>query len=102
MQIQIEVSDDVIRSVVAGSKIGYWGLATHWDPELMTLAVCECPGNGYEPKDWSAGKHSLATGLGILAMKYPRHFADIMSGKWDACSGDALIQCALFGELRYG
>lgn len=44
----------------------------------------------------------LDHGLNILARKYFHIFADIMSESGDAMTGDALVQCALFGDIIYG
>jgi hypothetical protein len=45
---------------------------------------------------------AIQRGLIILAEKYPHHFANILSENYDAYTGDALLQCSLFGELVYG
>lgn len=38
----------------------------------------------------------------IIADKYPRHLGDVLAGEGDAGTGNVLIQCAIFGEVRYG
>lgn len=45
---------------------------------------------------------TIATGLKVMAEKYPRHFADMMNEDGDAETGDVLLQCCLFGEVVYG
>lgn len=43
--------------------------------------------------------NKLLVGLGILAVQYPRHFANVICG--DVSSSDALVQCALLGNIVY-
>lgn len=38
----------------------------------------------------------------VIAEKYPHHIGDVIAGEGDATTGDVLIQCAIFGEVRYG
>lgn len=45
---------------------------------------------------------TLREGLAILSEKYPHHAADIVNDNPDAGTGDALLQCAIFGDLIYG
>ncbi|SRR6266496_1782155 len=45
---------------------------------------------------------AIQKGLTILAKKYPRHLADILTENADADTGDALLQCCLFGDVVYG
>lgn len=43
----------------------------------------------------------LRAGVQILAEKYPRHYADMVSDDGDADTGDVFLQCCLLGELVY-
>lgn len=45
---------------------------------------------------------NVAPGLEVLAIYYPRHFADLVNENADSVTGDALLQCCIFGELVYG
>lgn len=45
---------------------------------------------------------SLRIGLARLSLDYPHIFADWLNDRDDALTGDALVQCALFGGLVYG
>jgi hypothetical protein len=47
-------------------------------------------------------REAIQKGLAILAAKYAWHLGNIMSGNDDAETGDALLQCSLFGEIIYG
>lgn len=46
-------------------------------------------------------RQSVQRGIAVLAEKYPWHLADIISDKGDMNTGDALLQCALFGDVIY-
>jgi hypothetical protein len=45
---------------------------------------------------------SIQRGLTVLAEKYSWHMQDILQENADADTGDALLQCCLFGEIIYG
>lgn len=45
---------------------------------------------------------ALKRGLAILSLDYPRVYADWIKENDDALTGDALVQCALLGEVVYG
>jgi len=54
-----------------------------------------------------SAKHHLTLadiqrGLETLRDKYPRHWADLVEENDDLYTGDAFLQCAVFGELVYG
>ena len=51
------------------------------------------------PKEIDAA--AITAGLEVLAVKYPHHFADLVKDNADAETGDALLQCAAFGEIEY-
>jgi hypothetical protein len=42
---------------------------------------------------------SIALGLNAMALECPRHFADFLNQKADSITGDAFLQCCLFGKL---
>jgi hypothetical protein len=45
---------------------------------------------------------AIQKGLAILGEKYPHILSDILSENTDAGTGDALLQCSLFGDIIYG
>ena len=51
---------------------------------------------------WRLDREALVKGLGTMARRYPRHFADWMGEQDDAETGDVFLQCCLFGEVIYG
>lgn len=48
--------------------------------------------------DWP----KLREGLGVMAKKYPRHFANWLSENDDAETGDVFLQCCVLGDIVYG
>lgn len=44
----------------------------------------------------------IMEGLKVMADKYPKHFGDLLAEDGDSTTGDVFLQCALFGEVRYG
>lgn len=46
--------------------------------------------------------HSVLIGLRVFREKFPRHFGDWLAENDDADTGDAFLQCCLFGEMVYG
>jgi hypothetical protein len=100
----------------AGEGIRYWAGDSGYDLGC-TDPVMQMLGGGapievidYEDdtvKDPEDGKHHKLTlakikkGLQILAKKYPDHYADIVGENDDMYTGDALVQCALFGNIIY-
>lgn len=47
-------------------------------------------------------REGVERGLQVMADKYPDHWADLISEKDDAITGDVFIQCVVFGEAIYG
>jgi Na+-transporting NADH:ubiquinone oxidoreductase subunit NqrC len=45
---------------------------------------------------------AIARGLQVMSAKYPKHFSDFLQDNYDALTGDAFVQCCLFGEVLYG
>lgn len=45
---------------------------------------------------------AILDGVRVLHEKYPHHFGDLVRNNADAGTGDALLQCAIFGDLTFG
>jgi len=45
---------------------------------------------------------AIEKGLDVMAQKYPRDYADFLAENDDANTGDAFLQCCLYGELIFG
>ena len=47
-------------------------------------------------------REKIMQGIKVMAEKYPKHFGDMIAENGDAITGDVLLQCALFREVKYG
>lgn len=97
MKIEIEISDDLLVTYLRGANVRYWGVRFDWDGGF-TAGVHERDGDVVH----QLTRKNVCAGLVVLATKYPHHFAALVADKGDGYTGDALVQCALFGELKYG
>lgn len=48
------------------------------------------------------GLPELKAGLSVMAIKFARHFGDLIAENDDAITHDVFIQCVLFGDVIYG
>lgn len=53
-------------------------------------------------KEWKLDRKALLDGLRVMAVKFPEHFGDFISGNEDAITGDVFLQCCLFGDAVFG
>jgi hypothetical protein len=67
----------------------------------VTIEDIEDDEDGKKPR-YRLDRESIAVGLRIMAADYPRHFADLVNENDDADTGDAFVQCCVFGEVIYG
>lgn len=102
MIVTFEIDDQIVTEAIGGATIGYWAdqrdSETAWSRHRMELVVVE-----RDPRKVIAlTPADFARGAAILAQNAPSTFARLASGNADAYTGDALIQCAAFGEIKYG
>ena len=105
MKITIEVPDEVIERAIREARIAYWGTITRYvGAWIVTEHEPTAADRSENPDGYRVSSASLVAGLVLMASgaKTARHFADLMAGTGDSVTGDVLIQCAAFGELRYG
>ena len=106
MLIQVEISAKRIRDLIEGAGSRYWANDFHWWP-------AGGPTLGFRLIEDECGtEHRVTTEMiveGLRKMAASKrnegghHFADCMEdGSDDMYTGDALIQYAIFGELKYG
>jgi hypothetical protein len=107
---RVNVPDELIINALESADIGYWANVPRGTDHAKLLSgaatalVYESEGSHDGKGD---GLHELTSdkvraGLQVLASKYPHHFADIVGDNSDCITCDALVQCALFGEIIYG
>ncbi len=104
----LAVYDAVVSGLEGG--IQYWARVTSvWAParaagtgDFETDLKLVCDLVELDTGERIKLREQWATGLRLMAEKYPRRFAEVVDGTGDATTGDVLIQLAAFGELRYG
>lgn len=101
MKVTIEMNEEyLVDALYSGQRgIRYWGVPQ--TDEADNLLVAELA-TGLVFRLDSAALHR---GMVAMARVAPSEFAALLRGdgmRVDEQTGDALIQCACFGELRYG
>ena len=51
--------------------------------------------------EYRLDRAAIERGVQAIAEKYPHHLAGLAGFEQDARTGDALVQCSIFGEIRY-
>jgi hypothetical protein len=105
MKIEIEISDKNIRDIISGANVAYWAGQTRdpkkqlWQPQKLTLRITDVHDDGTTV---TLKAEDFRRGLEVIAAEYPHHLQSILDENWDSTTGDVLIQCAMFGEIKYG
>jgi len=105
--LSIEISENLITNTLESAKSTYWADVIEYDISGMLLGkenaiiIDESGGDGGAIETHVVTRAMIIDALGILAKKYPKHFADILAENGDMHTGDLLIQVAIFGEEKY-
>lgn len=80
-------------------------MAIYYQPLIGGYIVVEdeLDEDGDRPVRHRLNAAKLRRGIEIIAEKYPHHLGAVIADQYkqDAETGDVLIQCALFGEIKY-
>ena len=94
------VHQDTDKQIYEDAKTCYECREDIWTYVLMH--------NGYiiiedieEEEDYKLSLKDLIKGFKTLMLNYPQHYANIMTKNADYYDCDAVIQCAIFGEIVY-
>lgn len=100
MKIQIDITKQIVRGLIGGANFFYWadGNKATWNERAMVLSFEDTEDDG---KKYRLTSKDFARGLAVMAKECPNQLAAILSEDDDMYTGDALIQCAAFGELKY-
>jgi hypothetical protein len=105
--------EDLLTSAFEGG-IGYWAdIALARDaPRVSRVGISTSAGPSYlgatvTPSDDRSKatvltREKMLAGLALCANAHPNHFADWLLARGDATTADVIVQCAAFGEVRYG
>ena len=114
MKTEIDIADHLVIDVliaafeqsVSWAKVeGYYNGAARQIVEkkgALRLTVLNDNETAFDGKSYQFDVANVKIGLGIMANKYPGHFANMIDSEWDCVTGDVLVQCAVFGEIIYG
>lgn len=113
--VQIEISRDEIENILINafySGIGQWAevkkVNKPKDVEIACWEVSPISGGSiliydfHEKKIYNLNLKKIEKGLKVMSQKFPKHFADFLSGNDDAITADVFIQCCLFQDIIYG
>lgn len=111
MKITIEIEDNHVRELISEAGSGHWARDLVFvNDSSLAFAIIEHEGI-HDPGDGGETKHEvteemIVAGLTKMANAKPdeggHHFADVRDYRLsDMYTGDAIIQFAIFGELRY-
>lgn len=71
------------------------------DPDFVAKAIYDKPTHD-DPGHKLIGAKEFARGLQLMAARYHRHFADMVSEGDDAETADVFMQCVVLGEVVFG
>jgi hypothetical protein len=87
-------------SILEGPDVYYH---IHWPlSDGGSLALYDAEEGPEKGDRWTLDLEACRRGLQVMAVKYPRHFANFMRENDDSETGDVYLQCCLLGELVFG
>lgn len=95
--LSYEFTEEETSDEAYGDWVGFpQYMITHSDYKLK---IIDCEGGG---REYALTLDHLKNGLTTMASKYPRHFNNFLNEMSDAYTGNAFLQCCIFGEVVYG
>jgi len=108
IKVEIEIDESEVMACIESALgshtygIGYWGEVKYGE-HATCVREREDEEDPEVPGPWRAlDDAAIKRGLAVLARIQPKLFGRLLAGQGDGPLGDLLIQCALFGEERYG
>ena len=78
------------------SDYEFWHIDIPFEPTGL-IGITDADGDEHE-----LGFLTIKRGLETMAAKYPEHWADFLTERDDAITGDVFLQCCLFDDVIYG
>lgn len=108
-EVEIRLPLENIKYAIEGANIGYWTSDSIYNSDDFDgiisgskkfIIVEDDDGTYIEHK---ISRAEIVCGLVAMAEKAPHHFRDLLGDDpdMDMHTGDVLIQCAIFGEVKY-
>lgn len=101
VEITHEQLDNLMTTVFESSAIVYWCPDGERREPQWTSVLVECGDDG-KRKRHKLSMQKLLDGIAVCARKCPNQFAAFLADRGDMHTADAIIQCALFGDVVYG
>jgi hypothetical protein len=106
VHIQVEIKTKYLRGVIAGAGSAHWARDLEFTGGRDSLAFTIVEHNdSRDESEWTHHKVThlqVASALSKLAAVAPHHFSSLIEQNDDMWTGDAILQVACFGELKYG
>jgi len=94
---------DLFGSAYGNCGIGYWARVELRDSQKpWDATIIEIDEDTGKKTKHKFSLEKLLDGFRVAATKYPQHFADWVKQDYDGTTADVIVQCALFGEIKYG
>jgi hypothetical protein len=111
--VEFDLAIEKIDDMLGGAGISHWGswhaitaAGTHngtiFDRyEWQLLDKHEHDVDSKKRFRYKLSLEQVLSGLAVCAREYPHHFRDFIADTGDANTGNVIIQCAIFGKLKY-
>ena len=116
MKITVEIDETKVAYALEAAGSAYWAnlpkgpmvvfLHTVGEPEKPVISTPFFLDELIDERSGEKVRHRVCSadikrGLQLMAEKYPKHFADLVSEEGDMWTGDVLLQLSTLGELKY-
>ncbi len=110
MKLEIDIDIELVKQALESSfashtfGVGYWANVSDWDREnyTCTIGISEPETPDEERFTYEMDIKKVKQGLITMARICPDGFASILTDRIDGPTGDLLVQCIVFGKIKYG
>lgn len=108
MKITFELMDSQLANVLESASSAAWAKVIRYDVDkfmrgdVQAIKLQDFGDEVESQGEYRLTKSAVQRGVTVIAEKYPHLLEQIVDeNETDAYTGDYLIQCAIFGELKY-